>query len=305
MNDISLASSKFNSILYADDTTLQSTLSAFDLNNSSDSINAELKKIQDWLALNKLSLNIKKTKFMLFHTPQRIIDTPRLELSNTSIAAVSEFNFLGLTIDQHLNWKSHISRISNKISRSLGMINRLKHFIPQQILRMLYNSLILPHLNYCLLCWGFSWNRIFKLQKKAMRIITCSKYNAHTTPIFKNLGLLKINDILNLHLFKFYYKYVNNNLPVYLQSFDLLQRSDIHSHNTRFSGQLVTPRTNMCLADRCVRNYLPYFINNIPDQITEKIYTHSIQGAGNYYKTYILSTYENICNIPNCYICNK
>ena len=68
--------------------------------------------------------------------------------------------------------------------------------IPQNILKILCNSLILPHLQYCILSWGFKSDRIFKLQKRAVRIIACSKYNAHTEPLLKTLNLFKIEDIM-------------------------------------------------------------------------------------------------------------
>ena len=79
---------------------------------------------------------------------------------------VEDFNFLGLTIDQHMTWNAHIQKISNKISRSLGVMNRLKRYLPQNISRTIYNSLILPHINHSILVWGFKSSRISKLQKK-------------------------------------------------------------------------------------------------------------------------------------------
>jgi len=211
MNDIHKASTHFHAILFADDTNLTSTLCSFnsDPNTSlSSRINKELKNIQIWLEINKLSLNVTKTKYMIFHNRQRnIIDRiPKLELNGQNIERVTEFNFLGLTIDQHLTWNAHIQKISNKISRSIGIMNRLKRFLPQSILRTLYNSLILPHIQYSLLAWGNKSKRVFKLQKRAVRLITCSKYNAHTEPLFKSLNLLKLDDIMILKTLKFYYK---------------------------------------------------------------------------------------------------
>ncbi len=82
---------------------------------------------------------------------------------------------------------------------------------------MLYNSMIGSHKKYCILAWGYEQSRIFKLQKKAMRIINVSKYNAHTDPLFKNGKLLKIEDILKLNELKFYYKFENGSLPNYLK----------------------------------------------------------------------------------------
>ena len=63
------------------------------------------------------------------------------------------------------------------------MLNELKYIIPQRIKLLLYNTLLMPHLNYCLMIWGFNQERISKFQKRAIRIITLSKYNAHTSPL--------------------------------------------------------------------------------------------------------------------------
>ncbi len=82
------------------------------------------------LKLNKLSLNIFKTKFMIFHKVQRKMSPFQIKIEDTIIEQVSDFNFLGLTINQHLNWKSRVDTISNKISRNIGILNKLKHILP-------------------------------------------------------------------------------------------------------------------------------------------------------------------------------
>ena len=96
---------------------------------------------------------------------------------------------------------------------------------------------MLPHLNYGITLWGFKCERILKLQKKAARILSASKYNAHTEPLFKNLKLLKIEHILKLHELKFYYKFIHIRLPVYLQNLKLDQNSSIQTlvGNTTFT----------------------------------------------------------------------
>ena len=163
MNDIHMASKNFNAILYADDTNLISPLCSFnsslpvknkDLEHVSQQINIEVATIQEWLNVNKLSLNVSKTKFMIFHHHQRNIEqiVPDIKInSEKKNEKVSEFNSLGLTIDENLSWKPNIQKISNKIARTLGIMCRLKIFLPAHILRILYNSLILPHLQYFIL----------------------------------------------------------------------------------------------------------------------------------------------------------
>ena len=110
INDFVRASDFFDFICYADDTTLFSTLNKF-VNaqniNPDTIINMELAKINEWLEINKLSLNVTKTKFMVFHTQQkhRAIKTPVPKINNTTIEKVGQFKFLGLTLDSNLNWK--------------------------------------------------------------------------------------------------------------------------------------------------------------------------------------------------------
>ena len=183
MNDIHEASENFHAILYADDTSLLSSLGSFNvaLNGTkfdkyalSQSINTELNNIQEWLNINKLSLNVNKTKYMIFHYHQRNIDDliPDIRLNNQAIERVSEFNFLGLTIDQHLSWNAHVQKISNRVGKLIGILNRLKRYLSTDILRTLYSALILPHFQFSVLNWGFKANRIVKLQKRAIRVIT-------------------------------------------------------------------------------------------------------------------------------------
>ena len=122
-NDISNACDILKSIVYADDTALMSTLSDFNShgkNTVSDKINEELAKNDEWLKLNKLSLNIRKTKFMLFYMPRRNVNIPNLHISSIKLECLDYFNFMGITIE-------HIHLIANKISRTVGVINRLTH----------------------------------------------------------------------------------------------------------------------------------------------------------------------------------
>ena len=154
---------------------------------------------------------------MVFHTQQkyRAIKTPVPKINNATIEKVGQFKFLGLTLDSNLNWKKHSDNITNKCSQILGILNRLKHILPQSIKIMLYNALLLPHINYCLVTWGYQCKRINILQKRAIRLITLSRYNGHTAPLFKKLKLLTIKDMLALQELKFYYKLTHNELPAY------------------------------------------------------------------------------------------
>ena len=120
-----------------------------------DALNLELSKVSDWLAVNMLSLNIGKTKYMCFYPRQKNIDRhlPCLTVCGIEIERVKNFNFLGLIINENLSWKSHTDHISTKISMSIGVMNRIKRYSPQCILKTLYFALIHSYLNYSALAW--------------------------------------------------------------------------------------------------------------------------------------------------------
>ncbi len=106
--------------------------------------------------------------------------------------------------------------------------------------------MILPCLNYGILAWGYHCEIISKLQKKSIRILSLSKYNAHTEPIFKELKLLKVKDILWLQELKFYYKYKNHKLPHYLQNLPLQSNTEIHNYATHTLYNIHHPKTRKC-----------------------------------------------------------
>ena len=197
--------------MFADDTTLGSTLKIIikhcKESNINSIINKELSYVNEWLKVNKLSLNISKSKYMLFHTSRRKVESLKIKIDNTEIERVINFNFLGLTMNENMTWTDHTNKIANKISRTIGIINKLKHFLPIKTKIQIYNSLILSHINFGILAWGHECDRIAKIQKKVLRIMSISKYNAHTEPIFKSMNLLKVKDILKLQELKFYYKF--------------------------------------------------------------------------------------------------
>ena len=90
---------------------------------------------------------------------------------------VENFMFLGITINNKLNWNSHINKVTNKISKTVGILNKLRTFLPSGVLQTIYNTLILLHMIYGILAWGRHTKVIHKIQKRAIRIIAASKYN--------------------------------------------------------------------------------------------------------------------------------
>ena len=142
INDIHTATDAFKFILYADDTTFIINISKFKSTNVQNSIskniNDELGKISNWLAVNKLSLNASKSNYMVFHHKQKHCNSdsiPILEINRTQIKLIKEFNFLGITINEYLDWNYHTIKIANKLSRAIGFMHKFRTIIIIIIIR--------------------------------------------------------------------------------------------------------------------------------------------------------------------------
>ena len=153
--------------------------------------------------------------------------------------------------------------------------------------------------------WGFDCNRLIKLQKKIMRIISCSKYNAHTEPIFKKLGLLKLPDMLKLNTLKFYWKLKKDKIPAFFENYRFLSQENIHGRVTRFNHIIPRNVTRTVLQQKCLRNYIPEILNTTGNNILEKLHTHSYKGFSNYAKLCFIGDYSQECQVSECYICSN
>ena len=151
----------------------------------------------------------------------------------------------------HLNWKHHVDCIVKKIRRSTGILSKLRYYVGLDILLSLYYALIYPFLTYGIIIWGNTYKTtlqpIFILQKRAMRLITFSRFDEHSSPLFKSLEIIKFLDLIAFHLVIFMYKYHNQLLPLVFSSF-FSKISHIHTYHTRLGAKqyyyLPKARTN-------------------------------------------------------------
>ena len=219
INDIAHSSKLLTFILFADDSTV--LFSHKDPNILVEIVNNELIHLNNWTQANKLSLNLQKTHYMLFsnsldNLPGQIV------FNQTPIDRVHSAKFLGLFIDDHLNWNTHLTNLNKLISRNAGIIYRLKQIFPIKILLMLYSTIILPYLNYGILAWGSSAriniDKILRTQKRILRSIYGCNLRTHAEPLFKKSNILKIDDLYLLNLGSLMHKMNNCNLPDVLES---------------------------------------------------------------------------------------
>ena len=222
INDLSRVT-KFSSFLFADDTTFQ--MSSNNLVNLVSDSNEELKKVTEWCNCNRLTINVSKTKYMIFRHKNMLISNNDLHLhiGNEEIERIGhnsreqKFKFLGHLIDEHLTWSHHVRHVHNKIACGNYILARVKNDLPHNVKLILYNSLIRPHLEYGVLAWGgvgkSKLKGLITLQKKAIRNVLGKKATAHTAPLFHSLEQLSLIDLFRYNCAIFMYKYHNNLLP--------------------------------------------------------------------------------------------
>ena len=235
INDFPLCSSFFKFTLFADDSTLTCSFNHSNIELMKIELERELLKVDKWLSSNRIKLNANKSNFIIF-SYRKNLRIDNIYFGDNLLNQVSTTKFLGIYVDEHLNFKYHIDQMLQKVSRSIGLLFKLKYFLPKNVLLTLYNSLILPYFNYGIVLWHnsphISLNRVIVAQKRAVRAICQLGYNDHTNNYFKDLNILKIDDLYKLNLCAIRFSQIKN--PANFSISDqFIRNSDIHSYPTR------------------------------------------------------------------------
>ena len=313
INDLPNAT-EFFTLLFADDTTFQ--ISGHDMNFLFQNANMELKKASTWFETNKLTLNVDKTKFMLFS--DRDIDLVslghKLEIGNQTIEQIGKkckekyFKFVGHVLDDKFSWEGHVKHICKKLASANFAINSTKHFMPLQIRKTLYHTIFESHINFGILLWGCAKSKILKkvenLQKKCIRNVFLSKYKSHSQPIFKKLSILNLKDKITMIRSEFMNQYRNGKLP---ESFknkftDIVSTDRLQTRHNDYNYQNI-PATKRFLESfplKCLINTW----NSL--SIVVKATADKIDFADSL-KQELLSKYSSDFNCEDmmCYSCNK
>ena len=198
INDLPGSLEKLSAILFADDTNL--IIKGKNLHQLIEEINSDLEVLNDYFQANKLKLNASKTKLVCFRKKNQQLNKDEILIKFDGTLLVPEENatFLGVILDEYLNWGDHCNKVANTMARNFGVLNRVKKSIPSSSMKILFNSLIFPHYSYCLEAWGSCQSKYLKriqiLQKKAVRAISSANWLSHTEPRMKKLGILKVED---------------------------------------------------------------------------------------------------------------
>ena len=276
INDLPAAASKLKCIIFADDSNL--LIKGNNLEELQTCLNSELEGISNFFKANGLKLNANKTKVICFRKKSLQVDYESTEiyLDGVKLKFEEEASFLGITIDSHLTWESHCNKVANKISRNSSTICRVKRMLPSSSLRLLYNSLIQPHIQYGLAAWGGCSNqnkkRITAIQKRITRTISKSHFKSHTEPRMKALGILNLEHLYEQQCLTLIHDVIYNNAPrpikklVDLQN-DKNEYSLRHNKEKPLDLKKPNPKTKVGLSSFSYK--APNYWNKLPNNIRE------------------------------------
>ena len=225
INDLPLSLKHSQVNMYADDTSISFSANSIPVIN--ERVNEDLDSLKTWLAANKLSLNVAKTHSLIIGSGQKLKNIqetaavkPSLIIGRETISMIKDTKYLGVYVDQHLNWGVQITTMVKKISKALGMLRYSKQYLPIKSVQTMYKSLVEPYFRYCSPVWGVcgvtALDKLQKLQNRAARIVTNSPYDASALPIIRQLGWQTVNELIVNETLKMVYKCTNDEAPSYL-----------------------------------------------------------------------------------------
>lgn len=259
----------FNCVVFADDTNV--FCAGTNLHQLLKVVSGELEKLKLWFDVNKLSLNIKKTRYMIFGKRDKHLDIQtEVEIDGVKLERVYENIFLGVIIDHNLCWKPHIKYVRSKLSRTIGILCKTRHILNYKSLYTLYCTLVLPYLTYCAEVWGNTYkstlHTICVMQKRAIRIVHNVGYHEHTNVLFLKSRALKFRDLVDCKTAQFLYKAKHNLLPGRIQKM-FGEREG--GYNLRGRGKLKQPFARTTLKSMCISICGVKLWNSLPEDIKD------------------------------------
>ena len=235
INDLPNSSNKLTFRIFADDTNI--FYSSQSLQELETIVNNELTKVIEYCAVNKLSINFKKTSYMLITSPRK---RANISITACNIELKTYMKYLGVYIDNHLQWSPQITHVNNKLAKSIGILRKLRYYVSLNTLKNLYYTLVYPYLNYGLMSWGTaSQTRLKSIrsnQNKCVRSFFFARKRENASPFYKLLDILKIENVFKLKISLTVHK-SKSETEFFPQFFSKLIpfASTIHNYNTRYS----------------------------------------------------------------------
>ena len=268
-----------------------------------------------------MALNVGKTNFVIFRSPQKKSNrNVTLIMNKKALQQKDHVKYLGVLIDEHLNWKYQINQVALKISRGIGILAKLKPYLKEKLLRTIYFSLVYSYLSYGVQAWGSAAdsikNKIVVLQNKAIRIMSGVQYFQiygqvpgplpSSEPLYRKLEILKFEDIFKLNVANFVYSTLDFESPSIFHDWFCFQH-ETHNHSTRMSTEVIrqeyfdigvvnpslmlhTRRSNNNYGDKTMKALGPSIWNSIPDQVLKSASYNSFKTS---LKKHLIGQYGN------------
>ena len=279
INDIALSSKKLSFYLFADDTTILH--SEKDIDTLEKTINDELVHVSDWLTANKLSLNVKKSNVLLFRTKNSPINRKiRIKINGIDAEEKEDAKYLGVMVDNKLSYLSHINHVKSKLTKGNAILAKVRHYVPENLLKNTYHAHFQSHIEYGLTVWGHAAKTnlevVNRQQRKAIRIMNFKKSDfKETDQLFKDNKILPLKSCLNLNSSKIIWRAGNSLLNAPIKSL----------FNKRENGTFHLPHRRIDLTQACISYHGVQVWNRLPHEIQS---SPSLNTFKNRYKEHLL-----------------
>ncbi len=229
----------------------------------------ELAVVSEWLKANRLTLNTKKTKFVVFGSRHRLRQVPVLNLSinGEKLEQVEHMKYLGVILDNYLTFDQHVEYIHGKAVKKLGIVRKAREFLDRGTSVKLYQSLVLPHMDYCDIVYSCTseanLQKLQKIQNCACRILLRCDRRAHVKEMHKHLNFLDLKQRRELHLSTECYKQVNNSSSSLHKFFKLKSTRSTRTGESKYE----VPNLRTMMGRRCFSYRGPAHWNSVSEDL--------------------------------------
>ena len=253
--------------------------------------------ICDWLRANKLSLNASKTEIVIFRPKNKQINKYlNFRISGQKIDTCKNVRYLGVLLEENLEWNTHLSILKLKLNRAIGLLCKIRHYIPKFLLKTLYYTIFHSHVIYACQIWGQNpnmLNKIQPLQDKAVRIINFKPDNYNVGELYKTDEILKVSDYIKL-LNCLFVRDVLTSLSVPAFENYFTKSENLHQHNTRHAQQnsvTLSQRNTVFYGIKSIQHQAATAWNKLQNEANQDLLQGLRSKTKKYITTKILNSY--------------
>ena len=272
INDMPLCLKTCKISLYADDTCLYYASANHQI--LTESLNADLLLIDIWLKRNRLALNVPKCELLFIGTKKRLknIIVPDVYIQNVPLKRVTHCKYLGIVIDEHLDWGKHIEYLSKKVLKDIYLLKRIRPYVTQQTALIFYKSVIQCKFDYCSAIWGNTGkgnlDSLQKLQNRTLRVVLQVEWRFPSRDLFLCLKVENLSKRRDEHVLCILYKIVHGMIYGGFRKYFVIKEYHYSLRNAHKTLELPKPQTNFKKRSLCYRgikswNQLPMNVKNM------------------------------------------